>query len=124
MPLIRRLHPLLLVAVTFVAYHATFSAPFLFDDAQFVKGSALHTLSWAVVQGTTRPIVQLSLALNWAGGGADVVGYHVVNFVVHVLAAPALYGIVRRTLACIDGPTRASIDRPTPASAPTGRWMS
>ncbi|MEO6027128.1 MAG: tetratricopeptide repeat protein [Candidatus Binatia bacterium] len=99
MPLVRRLHPLLIVALTFIAYHATFTAPFLFDDAQFVKGSTLHTLSWAVVQGTTRPLVQLSLALNWAAGGADVVGYHVVNFVVHVLAALALYGIVRRTLA-------------------------
>jgi len=99
MPLVRRLHPLLIVALTFVAYHATFTAPFLFDDAQFVKGSTLHTLSWAMVQGTTRPLVQLSLALNWAAGGTDVVGYHVVNFAVHVLAALALYGIVRRTLA-------------------------
>ena len=45
-----------------------------------------------------RPLVNLSLAVNYAWGGLDVRGYHTVNLVIHVLAALTLFGIVRRTL--------------------------
>jgi hypothetical protein len=45
-----------------------------------------------------RPILNLSLALNYALGGANVRGYHVFNLAIHVLAALTLMGIVRRTL--------------------------
>ena len=89
---------LLIVLAVLVAYHATFTVPFLFDDASILDTESLHELSWQTVRGTTRPLVQLSLALNWAVGGARVVGYHAVNFVVHVLAALTLYGIAARTL--------------------------
>jgi Tfp pilus assembly protein PilF len=47
-----------------------------------------------------RPILSLSLALNYALGGYKVFGYHVFNLAVHILAALTLYGIVRRTLLC------------------------
>ena len=47
-----------------------------------------------------RPILSLSLALNYALGGYKVFGYHVFNLAVHILAALALYSIVRRTLLC------------------------
>lgn len=45
-----------------------------------------------------RPLVNLSLALNYAMGGLNVGSYHVLNVVLHVLAALTLLGIVRRTL--------------------------
>jgi len=45
-----------------------------------------------------RPILSLSFALNYAFGKYNVWGYHLVNLAIHILAALALYGIVRRTL--------------------------
>ena len=45
-----------------------------------------------------RPVLNLSLAINYALGGLNVEGYHVVNLAIHILAALALFGLVRRTL--------------------------
>jgi protein O-mannosyl-transferase len=44
-----------------------------------------------------RPVVALSFAINYALGGLDPWGYHLWNLGVHILAALALFGIVRRT---------------------------
>jgi tetratricopeptide (TPR) repeat protein len=38
------------------------------------------------------------LAANYAVGGLDVTGYHVVNGVIHLLAGLTLFGVCRRTL--------------------------
>jgi Tfp pilus assembly protein PilF len=44
-----------------------------------------------------RPLLNLSLALNYALGVASVCGYHAANLAVHVLNALLLWGILRRT---------------------------
>ena len=52
------------------------------------------------IQGETvtgRPLLNLSLALNYACGRLDVRGYHAVNLSIHLLAALLLFGILRRT---------------------------
>ena len=43
--------------------------------------------------------MNLSYALNYAGGGTAVFGYHLVNLLIHLLAALTLFGIIRRTLS-------------------------
>lgn len=93
-----RFHPPLIAAAVFAVYANGMTTPFLFDGDGIVESAALHEVSLRTVTGTTRPLVQLSFALNYAAGGLDVVGYHVVNVAVHLLAALALYGIVARTL--------------------------
>ena len=45
-----------------------------------------------------RPLVDASFALNYALGGLDVGGYHVVNLAIHLACALLLFGLVRRTL--------------------------
>jgi tetratricopeptide (TPR) repeat protein len=97
--LARRLHPLVVLAIVSVGYSATLTAPFIFDDSLVMSTPRVRTLSWQTVEHTTRPLVQLSFALNHALGGSNVVGYHVVNLLVHVLGALALLGIVAHTLA-------------------------
>lgn len=97
-PWYERLAPFLLIGGILVAYHATWDVPFLFDDSSILDTAELHELSWRTVRGTSRPLVQLSFALNWAVARNHVVGYHVVNLVVHALAALTLYGIVARTV--------------------------
>ncbi len=92
-----------------VAFLNGFSSPFLFDDYDSINQNASLRHLWpiwdaltpggAVGAGVTnRPIVNLSLALNYAVGGLHVEGYHIFNFVIHLLASLLLYGVVRRTL--------------------------
>jgi tetratricopeptide (TPR) repeat protein len=45
-----------------------------------------------------RPLVNLSFAVNFAVGGTDVRGYHIVNLACHLLAGLLVFAIVRRTL--------------------------
>ena len=54
------------------------------------------TLPGSTVEG--RPLLNLSFALNYAAGGLDPLGYHLVNLALHLAAGLALFGIVRRTL--------------------------
>ena len=95
--------PLLLLAVAAVtlwAYRGSLGGPFIWDDVPNIPGNPrIRQLGWDALAGTSRPLTQLTFALNHALGGLDVRGYHAVNLVVHVLAALALYALARRTFA-------------------------
>jgi hypothetical protein len=100
-----RLAGVILVAGAIAVYSRTFSVPLLFDD----PGSIVTNLSlrhWYTALsppiGTTasaRPILNFSLAVNYAISGMAVWSYHVVNLAIHILAGLTLFGVVRRTLA-------------------------
>jgi hypothetical protein len=45
-----------------------------------------------------RPLVNFSFAVNYALGGLDVRGYHLVNLACHLLSGLLVFGIVRRTM--------------------------
>ncbi|MHC4967156.1 MAG: tetratricopeptide repeat protein [Planctomycetota bacterium] len=90
------------------AYANSLGGPFIYDDAAAIvenrsirqlwpPGEVLWPPTGTPVAG--RPVVNLTLAINYRVGGLDVRGYHAVNIAVHVLCALLLYGIVRRTLA-------------------------
>jgi tetratricopeptide (TPR) repeat protein len=90
-----------LVAVGLAAYANSFRDVFLLDDfRRIVENPQIRRLwpPWLVMAGTSRPVVELTLALNYALGGLDVRGYHAVNLAVHLLAGLTLYGVVRRML--------------------------
>jgi protein O-mannosyl-transferase len=97
--------PFLLIAAGLYVYDNSLRGPFILDDLSSIPGNPsirglLSSLMSAPPDTTVgpRPIVSLSLAVNYALGGLHVWGYHAVNLAVHILAALALYGIVRRTL--------------------------
>jgi tetratricopeptide (TPR) repeat protein len=52
--------------------------------------------SWGETAVLGRPLVTMTLAINYAIDGLDVAGYHVVNIGFHILAALALFGVIRR----------------------------
>ena len=98
------------VIVTAVAlvYANSLSCPFIFDDEfSVVKNESIRKI-WPPdqifstpglgnpVQG--RPVLNLSFALNYAISGLDVTGYHIVNIIIHILAALLLFLIARQTL--------------------------
>ena len=83
------------------AYHNSFTGAFVFDDQQrVVENPTIRHLwpPWEILAHSSRPVVALSLAVNYAVSGLNVRGYHLFNLVVHILAALVLYGVVRRTL--------------------------
>ena len=104
----RQFIPLLIIAVGIVAYHNSFTVPFLFDDSHAIEENPTIRHLWPIrtvlsppaansfVGG--RPVLNLSLALCYASGGLGVWWYHAFNLVIHLLAGLTLYGIVRRTL--------------------------
>jgi len=100
--LLTRTAPLLLVVVGAVVYANSLSGPFIYDDIpSIVENEDIRQL-WPIWSTHTavsgRPVAQFSLAINYAIGGLDVRGYHLVNIAVHLLCALTLFGIVRRTL--------------------------
>ena len=104
-----RLAPVaLIVLVGCVAYWNSLKGAFVFDDVPLIEQNPTLRSLWppgAVLSPppggspvTGRPLVNLSLAVNYALGGTQPWGYHVVNLAVHILAGIALFGIIRRTL--------------------------
>ncbi len=94
-----------IVALAFLAYASGFGGMFVYDDvAAITNNSTLRHFSWAAVMppaGVTtsgRPLLNLTLAANYALGGLAVTGYHVFNVAVHAGAGLLLFGLVRRTL--------------------------
>jgi protein O-mannosyl-transferase len=104
-----RLIALVIVGAIVAAYLNTLSVPFVFDDPLAIVENPTIRQLWPIIdvllpprgEGQTvegRPVLNLTLALNYAIGGTAVHGYHVVNVLIHALAALTLFGLVRRTL--------------------------
>jgi len=98
----------LLVLAAVAVYQHSFAGVFLYDDIDaIVENPTIRQLwpIWPVFSppqgGETvggRPLLNLSLAINYALDGLNVRGYHAVNLAIHMAAALLLLGIVRRTL--------------------------
>jgi tetratricopeptide (TPR) repeat protein len=102
---------LAIVAGALLAYHNSFTVPFLFDDDSSIKDNpTIRSLlrAWWPPQenGVTvsgRPLLNFTLALNYAVSGPAVWSYHAVNLLIHALAGCVLFGVVRRTLWRLPG---------------------
>jgi prepilin-type N-terminal cleavage/methylation domain-containing protein len=90
------------------AYANSWRGTWVFDDQQSIQDNPtirrLFSLGkvlappgdGATVQG--RPVLNLSLAFNYAIGALNPLGYHAVNWAIHLAASLVLFGLVRRTL--------------------------
>ena len=97
----------IIVVAALVVYHNSFGVPFLMDDLPSVTENPTIRHLWPVWDALSpsatsmvggRPVVNLSLAINYALGGLGVWGYHAFNLAIHILAGLTLFGVVRRTL--------------------------
>lgn len=102
----------LLLAAALTAYWPSFRGDYVFDDlVHIVNSDRIHSFSTAVPSlWTGRPVIYFTLAVNYRIGGLNVLGYHIVNFAVHLVAGLILFGLARRTL------------RLPPLDAQFGRW--
>ena len=99
-----RVIAMLLVAAGMAAYSNTFRVPFIYDDRYHIVESArIRQLwpPWHILTHSSRPVLHLSLAVNYALGGLNPVGYHLFNLAFHVMAGLVLFGIVRRSFASV-----------------------
>ena len=102
----------LIVVAAVAAYQNSLGGPFVFDDASSIETNPTIRRLWPlsdVLAGPTsnvtaqgRPVLNLSLAINYAISGTTVAGYHVTNLIIHTLAALTLFGLVRRTVIASD----------------------
>jgi tetratricopeptide (TPR) repeat protein len=97
----------LIVLAALAAYCNTFSGPFIYDDIYGIADNQTIRQLWPLTrvfspprEGETvsgRPLLNLSLAVNYAIGGLNVWGYHATNLLIHIANALLLFGILRRT---------------------------
>jgi hypothetical protein len=98
----RTWRPLLIAAVGAAAYSNSFGGVFLFDDEPTLASYLVRdpVLAWPHYLGQTvgRPVVLVTFAANYAAGGLDPWGYHLVNLLIHLANAMLLFALVARTL--------------------------
>ena len=97
----------LIVLATLAAYSNSFGVPFVFDGRSTIVENPTIRHLWPLWQALSppnhgetvsgRPLLNLSLAVNYAAGGLKVWGYHAANLAIHLAAALLLFGILRRT---------------------------
>jgi Flp pilus assembly protein TadD len=122
----------LLAAAVLAAYANSLGGPFVFDDVEaIVENPTIRDLAapWAVLsppfaEGQTvggRPLVNVTLAVNYALGELNPAGYHALNLGIHLAATLVLFGLVRRTvIAMRSRPGTVAGGAPTPGSIPRG----
>ncbi|HMB95233.1 MAG TPA: tetratricopeptide repeat protein [Tepidisphaeraceae bacterium] len=103
----------LMSAIVFGIYAKALDSPFFFDDEISVLDNVSIVRLWplwgdAAHRGplnptnhlpvSGRPLVNLSLAVNYYFGRFDPLGYHVFNLIAHLISALLLWRIVTRTL--------------------------
>ena len=97
---------LVIAAAALAAYHNSFTVPFVFDDEPAILSNlSIRSLwrAWSppVNGGITvagRPVLNFTLAVNYAISGTDPWSYHALNLLIHLAAGVVLFGVVRRTL--------------------------
>ena len=98
----------LIVLVGAVTYANSLSGRMLLDDQSSIVLNPQIRHLWPLTESLaaprnneleSRPLVNLSFAINYAIGELSVRGYHLVNVALHIASALLLFGIIRRTLA-------------------------
>ena len=92
--------------------------PFIWDDSNAIVNNPTIRSLWplwkpllppAETPVSSRPLVNLSFALNYALHGLNVWGYHLVNLGLHLLTACLLFAIVHRALTTDTSKTRSHV---------------
>lgn len=113
-----RLQLALVILLGLFAYANSFTGDLQFDDYDYIIDNphigsigAMYnppdydTLSYNLRKHMhSRFVVMLTFWANYAAGGADPLGFHVVNFLIHCANALLVYALVAVTLKRRDGP--------------------
>ena len=95
-----RTHILIILIIGISVYLTSFAGVFIADDGFAIEDNPHIRRLWPIWEAMSkppvhdtpvRPLVYLSLAVNYALGGLKVWGYHAFNLAVHILAACTLH---------------------------------
>ncbi|MBL8829213.1 MAG: tetratricopeptide repeat protein [Planctomycetaceae bacterium] len=92
----------LLVLLTAVAYHDTFTGPWLFDDLPNIRDqTAIRTFDplGFFTTGHNRPVLMATFAANYQLSGLETLGYHATNFLIHLAAGVLLWRLLVHLLS-------------------------
>jgi len=85
----------LILIISIAIYFNTFSSPFVFDDISSIADNyKIRDLSNFYDLSGTRYIGFLSFALNYKFGGLNVLGYHLVNLLIHITNGFLVYLLI------------------------------
>ena len=97
----------LVVLAGLAAYANSLEGPFIFDDLTSITQNPTIRQLWPLGPAlspicdnrsvTSRPILNLSLAISYSMAGEKVWGYHVMNLAIHLMGGLLLLAILRRT---------------------------
>ena len=86
------------VGLIAIVYRTSYRAGFVFDDqVRIVAAERSIDRLWPPdgwLTGSQRPVVGFTLAVNHAIGGLEPSGYHVLNVIIHAIAAVLVLGVV------------------------------
>ena len=92
----------LIIVAGLLAYANSFSGVFVFDDLLLITKNPRIWHLFPIREYFSempRPTVSLTFTFNYWLGRLNPWGYHLLNLVIHLLAALTLFGIIHRTLA-------------------------
>ncbi|MCP4591865.1 MAG: hypothetical protein GY842_14105, partial [bacterium] len=113
----------LIVLLGALAYLNTFQVPLIFDDHNSITNNPHVQTLWPLADALSappqstvagRPVVSLTLAVNYAISGLEPWSYHLVNLLIHLGAGLLMWLLVLRTAA--------SPAAPRPLSENPGLW--
>ena len=98
----------LLAVIIILIYSATLTTPFILDDIHNIRDNlhiripslSFKNLARAGFESplANRPVANISFALNYYLHGYNLVGFHVVNILIHLAGGIFLYAFVKATL--------------------------
>jgi len=101
-----RIAAIILIVSGLLVYLSSFSGAFVFDDIKAIVANQhirnllplTESMSGPMESAVRdRPLVSLTLAINYALGDLEVWSYHAFNLLIHILTGLTLFGILRRT---------------------------
>ena len=99
-------YQLLIIVVGIIFYYNSLNGAFIFDDESIVLKNPHIEKIWPLSEALAappdspvrdRPVVNLTLSLNYLLGERSPFGYHLANLAIHLISALLLFGIIRRT---------------------------
>jgi hypothetical protein len=109
---------ILIATVAIIIYSNSFYASFHFDDQPtIVENYTIHRFDLKEIFSTsTRPVLDITFALNYYFGKLDVFGYRLINIILHIANGIILYFILLWTITPMSNTVTATMPVSVPCS--------